>query len=550
MAIASDNDRSSVHSSRKEQTNDRPETSNSPSDSFLYSPDELVFAEEGQGETVLPAGKNWQILVVDDEESVHSTTRMVLEDMEFEGSGIEFLSAYTGEEALDILRGHEDVAVVLLDVVMESNMAGLEVVRRIRSELNNPFVRIILRTGQPGQAPERSVIRDYDINDYKEKSELTAQKLYSAVFTAIRSYRDMRVIDKSRQGLETIINASGSLFKLHSLRKLASGVLTQLSSLCGVGVDSIYMKQEGFAAVKRGEALEIIAATGKFEECINEEAGNCRFLDQGILERVNNTAECGDCLYEDGTFVGYYPTMLGYVNILYMEGYQGGVPGLDDKLLRIFSSNVGIAFDNAHLTQEILETQREVVHRLGAVVETRSKETANHVLRVAKYAKKLALDAGLSRDEALTIYSAAPLHDVGKVGIPDSILLKPDKLTKEEWEIMKTHTEIGYGILGRSERPIMRAAAEIAYEHHERWDGTGYPRGLSGQEISMGGRLICLTDVFDALGSDRVYKSAWKLDDILAYLREEKGKMFDPHLVELFFDNLDELLRIREKYSD
>ncbi len=512
--------------------------------------DELVFAEEDAENATSLVSEQWKVLVVDDEESVHSTTRMVLDDMDFEGGGIQFLSAYTGEEALEILRDHDDIAVVLLDVVMENNVAGLDVAQKIRKELNNSFVRIILRTGQPGQAPERSVIRDYDINDYKEKSELTAQKLYSAVFTALRSYRDMRVIDKNRQGLETIINASGSLFKLHSLRKLASGVLTQLSSLCGVGVDSIYMKTSGFAAVRRGKGLEIIAATGKFAECINEDASKCRPLSQEILSRINEASGCGDCLHSDGVFVGYYPTKLGYVNVLYMEGYQHYVHDLDKKLLRIFSSNVGIAFDNAHLTREIMETQREIVNRLGEVVETRSKETANHVRRVAEYSLLLARKFGLSDDEAITIYSAAPLHDVGKVGIPDSILLKPDKLTPEEWEIMKTHTDIGYRILGRSERPIMRAAADIAYQHHERWNGGGYPRGLSGEDISIGGRLICLADVFDALGSDRVYKKAWRLDKILDLLRKERGGLFDPRLVDIFFDNLDEILIIREQYAD
>ncbi|MFW5487831.1 MAG: DUF3369 domain-containing protein [Desulfovibrio sp.] len=513
------------------------------------SQDELIFAAE-DGESPRRVVPQWKVLVVDDEESVHSTTRMVLADMEFEGGSLEFLSAYTGKEALDIFKNNDDIAVVLLDVVMESNIAGLELAEKIRGELNNPFVRIILRTGQPGQAPERSVIHNYDINDYKEKSELTAQKLYSSVFTALRSYRDMRVIERNRQGLETIINASGDLFKIHSLRKLASGVLTQLSSLCGVGVDSIYLKTAGFAAVQVDKNLEIIAATGKFAECLDEDASKCKPLDASIHERIRDAAECGDCLHEDGVFVGYYPTKLGYVNVLYMEGYQQLAKELDERLLRIFSSNVGIAFDNAHLTQEIMETQREVVNRLGAVVETRSKETANHVSRVAEYALLLARKLGLSEEDAMTIYSAAPLHDVGKVGIPDSILLKPGKLTPEEWAIMKEHTVIGYRILGQSERPIMRAAAEIAYEHHERWDGGGYPRGLAGEDISISGRIICLTDVFDALGANRVYKKAWEMDKILDYLRQEKGGLFDPRLVDLFFENLDEILEIRERHAD
>lgn len=202
------------------------------------------------------------------------------------------------------------------------------------------------------------------------------------------------------------------------------------------------------------------------------------------------------------------------------------------------------------LQEEIADTQREVIYLMGEITETRSKETGNHVKRVAEYSKLFALKVGMSEEEANLIYSASPMHDIGKVGIPDSILNKPGKLDNNEWEIMRTHSDIGKNILKSSERPIMKAAAIIAYEHHEKWDGKGYPRGIKGEEIHIYGRITAIADVFDALGSDRIYKKAWELEKILELFRQESGNHFDPTLIDIFFDNLSEFLLIRDNFKD
>ncbi len=202
------------------------------------------------------------------------------------------------------------------------------------------------------------------------------------------------------------------------------------------------------------------------------------------------------------------------------------------------------------LHQELENTQKEIIYKMGEVCEMRSKETGNHVKRVALYSKLLALKYGLSEEEANLLHSASPMHDIGKVGIPDEILKKPGKLTDEEWVVMKTHAKIGYEILKSSERPILKAASVVSYEHHEKYDGSGYPRGLRGEDIHIYGRITALADVFDALGSDRVYKKAWELDKIITLVQEESGKHFDPHLVKIFLDNLDEFLEIRDSLQD
>lgn len=202
------------------------------------------------------------------------------------------------------------------------------------------------------------------------------------------------------------------------------------------------------------------------------------------------------------------------------------------------------------LHEEFESTQKEIIYKMGEIGESRSKETGNHVKRVAHYSRLLALLSGLSKKNANLLYTASPMHDIGKVAIPDNILKKPGKLTDEEWVIMKTHAKIGYDVLKNSTRPILKSAAITSYMHHEKWDGSGYPNGLSGEKIHIFGRITAIADVFDALGSNRVYKEAWNLDKILELFKEQKGKHFDPKLVELFLNNLDKFLLIRDKLQD
>jgi len=202
------------------------------------------------------------------------------------------------------------------------------------------------------------------------------------------------------------------------------------------------------------------------------------------------------------------------------------------------------------LNEEIINTQREVVFTMGAIGETRSKETGLHVKRVAEYSYLLAKLIGLSEEEASLLKQASPMHDIGKVAIPDSILNKPGKLTFEEFEIMKTHAQLGFEMLKHSKRPILKASAIVASTHHEKWDGSGYPNQTKGGDIHIFGRITAIADVFDALGHDRIYKKAWPLEEILELFQKERGKHFDPELVDIFFSHLDQFLTIRDTLID
>jgi len=202
------------------------------------------------------------------------------------------------------------------------------------------------------------------------------------------------------------------------------------------------------------------------------------------------------------------------------------------------------------LNTDILETQKEILWTLGEVVENRSKETGNHVKRVAEISLLIALEYGLSEADALMLKHASPMHDIGKIGIEDNILNKPGKLTPEEYEKIKSHTEIGALILSKSNQSLMKIASIVAHEHHEYWDGGGYPRGLKGEDIHIFGRITCIADVYDALNTKRIYKDKWEINKTLDYILDNSGKLFDPKIVESFFRQKDKILKVSSFLGD
>ncbi len=200
--------------------------------------------------------------------------------------------------------------------------------------------------------------------------------------------------------------------------------------------------------------------------------------------------------------------------------------------------------------RQLEKTRQEIIQRLGRAAEYRDNETGMHVVRMSHFSEALAKKANLSKEQCDLILQASPMHDVGKIGIPDNVLLKPGKLVGEEWTKMQTHVEVGASILSGSDSKLMQLAEEIAATHHEKYDGTGYPKGLKGEEISIEGRIVPICDVFDALTSERPYKKAWTVEDAMELIKKEKGKHFDPDLVDHFVSILPEILDIKERYSE
>nr|WP_315481808.1 HD domain-containing phosphohydrolase [uncultured Undibacterium sp.] len=228
--------------------------------------------------------------------------------------------------------------------------------------------------------------------------------------------------------------------------------------------------------------------------------------------------------------------------------------GAVDYITKPVNPKIVLARVKTHLSlvsvNELKESRLQIVQRLGLAAEYKDNETGLHVVRMSHYARLLGLAAGLSEAIAEDLLNAAPMHDVGKIGIPDSILRKPGKLDAEEWAIMQTHATIGANIMGHHKCRILSMAREIALEHHEKFDGTGYPNGLQGEQIQLIGRIVAIADVFDALTSERPYKKAWPVEEALAYLVEQKGKHFDPNLVDLFMTLLPQIEVIRTRWAE
>lgn len=201
-------------------------------------------------------------------------------------------------------------------------------------------------------------------------------------------------------------------------------------------------------------------------------------------------------------------------------------------------------------TRELNETRLEIIKRLGRAAEYKDNETGLHVIRMSHYSRLLGQAIGLSELEREILLNASPMHDVGKIGIPDHILRKPGPLDDDEWKIMKSHPGMGARIIGNSDSPLLQAAREIALTHHEKWDGSGYPGKLQGEEIPLFGRIVAISDVFDALTTERPYKKAWAVDDAFELIMKEAGKHFDPALAKLFAEIRPELLAVRERFAE
>ncbi|OQY37264.1 MAG: hypothetical protein B6229_08690, partial [Spirochaetaceae bacterium 4572_7] len=372
---------------------------------------DFIFADETENVSK-PTYKPWKILISDDEKEIHTITKIVLSNFVFENRKIELIDAYSGKETLEILKEQSDIAVILLDVVMESDDAGLKVAREIRETLKNQNIRIILRTGQPGSAPEKDVITKYDINDYKEKTELTTTKLFTTVMSALRSYRDLQTIEQNKVGLEKIIESTSTIMAFKSLKLFSEGVLTQLVALLNLNSDSVIMTKQidGLSVDMRNNSYEILASTGNF---INKPLTD--LLTNNIEKLFNKAIKLKHSFFENNIYIGYFKNNRTSINLIYLAGHDT-ISDTDRNLIDIFSNNVSVAFDNIHLTKEIIDTQKEIIETLSEVVEKRSKEASNHVLRVASIARFLAVKIGLSHDECDKIQMASPLHDVGKTG--------------------------------------------------------------------------------------------------------------------------------------
>lgn len=486
----------------------------------------------------------WKVLITDDDEDIHTLTKTVLSDFEYDGKKIEFISTYNEEDTINILKKDNDIAMILLDVVMEKDDSGLIIAKRIREELNNNLIQIILRTGQPGCAPETNVVVDYAINDYKEKTELTSKKLLTTIITALRSYKTLKSLEASKLGLQQIIDASENLYNESSSKLFMQGILSQIISILKLNHDAVLVEHNDCLALEKNNTeFNIINTTGNFEGL-----KNFNKLDENIKQMIIKSIDEKKSIFKDNICIGYIEIDSHSSNIIYISNYEE-LKEIDKNLIEVFFKHTSVSLHNIKLNEEMFSTQKTLIEVLGDVVEKRYIDDPFHIKRVAQMSYLLAIQLGISEEKARMLEIVSPMHDVGKIGIPDSILLKPGKLNDDEFEKMKEHTTIGFEILKGTNKETLNIASLVSHEHHERWDGKGYPNGLKGDEISVFGRITAIIDVFDALANKRCYKEAWEDEQIKQYLLDQSGSQFDPHMVEIMVKNYDDYLFIQNKYK-
>ncbi len=503
-------------------------------------------AEESVNSIAAKSNKKWRILVVDDDESVHQVTKLVLSDAEIENRQLEIISVYSMEEAKEKLLKETDYCMAFVDVVMETDHAGLELVQWIREDLKNQDIRLVLRTGQAGSAPEAKVIKDYDINDYKEKTDFTSNKMITTVYASIRAYRDIMTIQRSLDAFKKLIEATHDLLKKDQLKSFGSAALNHLLSLMNVDSSALYIARTQVDFDQHSSSL-IIACTGKYV-CESDSLETSNISDD-VKEKIQQVFSSKKHYSDSQCFVGYYQASVNAASVLFIE-FEDDNEHFKASLAELFATNVALILESLTKQKEIERTQKELLFIVGEAVEARSKETGCHVKRVALLCELLALKLGLEETFVEALRLAAPLHDLGKIAIPEHILHKPGKLVGDEWDIMKTHAQVGGDILQKSTVSVSKLAGRLAHYHHENWDGSGYPDGLAGKNIPIEARIMAVVDVFDALGSKRCYKEVWSDDQIKDFIISEKNKKFDAALVDIIIDNFDEFTAIRAKFPD
>jgi len=464
--------------------------------------------------------KNVKILYVEDEPSIQAFVKILFKKNNIKG----VVFASDGLEALTLYKAKK-FDLVITDMIMPV-MGGFELIHKIRKI--NPQQIFAMVTGLDDIDELRKAI-ELRVNFFLSKP-IKPIAFNAALQDTLCFIKQKQELDYTHSLLTQYKNALDGITLVSKTDK--NGILTYVNqNLCDLFQ---YTKKELIG--KKYSIFKHSSQSIEEEHCITKTLNEKKQW-KGILknEAKDGTVYITDVLITplfdaDGEIIEFVSTRY---DITELEMYKVDL----QKQLEI-------------ATQDIVDTQKEVVFTLGAIGERRSQETGFHVKRVAQYSYLLALLAGLSEEQAKLLRMASPLHDIGKIAIPDHILNKPGKLTPDEFKIMKTHSILGYDMLKSSAKEILKASAIVAHEHHERWDGNGYPRGLKADKIHIYGRITSICDVFDALGSDRVYKKAWPLERIIQLLKEGRGTQFDPNLIDLFLNNLDEFLEVRKEFKD
>lgn len=448
----------------------------------------------------------WNILIVDDEEEVHSVTKLVLMDYEFDHRPLNFISAYSGKEAKQILSNQENIALILLDVVMETDHSGLELVEWIRKDLDNQKTRIILRTGQPGKAPETDVIMSYDINDYKGKTELTTQKLFTTVTASLRSFRDLSIIEITKQGLEAILDSTRSLYEAESFKSFAAGALEELTAILDLNLITSPKSTKGVAIKKIGEQFTILAGAGAYSEAANLPIEE--YFPSDICNNIRKTYESKTSTFIDNYYFGFFQTDDGMENILFLEGFDS-FSRIKENLLKVFTQNVNSAFNTLHQRHTLLSVyEKALEHLINSFSTLMIGKPSGQILTgyLAAYIGRL---CDLEEGDITDLLLAASLYKI------DNITALPESQINE--------------------------AAIIAQQIGEHWDGNGSDSSLKGTEIHLFSRITSI-----AVYLDQALSTRKNLNTISSLISKNSGRQWDPDICRIV---INQLHSIKEYYE-
>ena len=498
----------------------------------------------------------WDVLVVDDEPNVQEVTALALSRLAFEGVPLRLHFASSAEAAIELLHKIPGVSVVLLDVVMEHEASGLELISYVRDRMKNPYVRFILRTGQAGAAPESQIIQNYDIQEYWNKVDLTVKRLRNTVISALRSYVSLVRMERRREISDFILQQSRklqdeSVDETQFVELIAKGII-------GVFTNSRYTMPhdadhtDAFSSLilrgaNGGGPLWLIAsALGRFEawagapiEALPDEETRAILLDMLAQDEPIMMAQDDVHLRLLLTFTAPGTRQ----SALYL---QAPANSIDPSYLMTLATHSQAIFKSKSAHWLTRRSYAKSALRMAGIVETRLGGNEDYLRRMSRQVQLLAQRAGCDAREAHQLSQAAALHDLGNIKLPDAVLIKPGPLTAGEWALVRTHPQLGHDLLAASSLEDLQFGALIALEHHEKWDGSGYPHGKRGLDISLGARITSIIDVHDRMTSDRPYRKALSTAEALEFLRAKAGADFDPDLVAMFFEIYDEIAAAKD----
>ncbi|AMW33006.1 HDIG domain-containing protein [Fervidobacterium changbaicum] len=439
-----------------------------------------------------------KILIVDDSKTVHSELTAILSDIYLNGKVLDIEHAYGFEDFRKIFVP-EKYALVITDLVMERDDSGIQVINHIRHTYNDKRTRIILMTANPEKIPSDLLTKDYDVNAYLEKNHLSPFSMKLTVLSMLKTYEDIVSLERA---IVTLENVTANATEM-SLEELLINTFFQVRTFLSLKRPDIKLNGEIFVNNERIFPPKFI----KSEPLEHRYDFQTKVQENRILFNIYSSKE------------------LNTLEISYVR-----------SLLKNLQRSV--------ISTRYPDVEEEFVIMLSKVVEAKSEETGDHVNRVAELSGYLAEALGFNSSDANLIKKASALHDIGKVGVPDYILNKPEKLNDKEFAVIKEHSMIGFEILRDSTLNVFEIGAVVALEHHERWDGTGYPYGLQGEEIAIEARIVQVADVFEALTHARCYRPAWPVEKAVEYMNDMKGQQFDPKVVEAFNKHLKDMIAI------